>query len=146
MRQDRARGSLVSKCHRCGASLWLAPAEKHAPLHGVLEDLALQLVWPTPEIAPLFPHIKPELHGPDWWWQKIVLAFDRLKGEEFELSPAIDGRGFDGNGLDLVRGARLRRSINSVEVSEMIEYARAFAIEHGVKLREFESKKSRRAA
>lgn len=65
----------------------------------------------------------------------IVASFDRLKGSECELVEALDGVGFDGRGFDFVRGERRRRQLNNVEISEIIEYANAFAAEHGVKRR-----------
>ena len=71
----------------------------------------------------------------------IIPAFDRLKKQEVEMVPAIDGIGAGGNGFDFVRGARRRRKVNSVEISEIIEYARSWAIDQGVKLREFNEKK-----
>lgn len=101
--------------------------EQHAVLEFVLEDVSRQLCWPKGGGA---------LHGQSWWWQMIVASYDRLKGEECELVPAIDGKGFDGHGYDFVRGERRRRKLNNKEISEIIEYARAFAIDHGVKLSE----------
>ena len=128
------RGSLVSKCHRCGTRLILASADQHSALQMVLQDLAVGLMWPTPEVLQRFPDSGPaRLRGVRWWWQMCIQAFDRAKEEEeSEMAPAIDGQGFDGRGLDFVRGARLRRSLNSVEVSEIIEYINAFAAGHGV--------------
>ena len=123
------RSSLVDRCWRCGQWLKRATPEQHGALQAVLEDLALQVPWP-PESGNLI--------GVSRWWQLVIAAFDRLKKEECEVLPAIDGVGFDGNGFDFVRGERRRRQLNSVEVGEIIEYTRAFAIEHGAKLRTFE--------
>lgn len=102
-----------------------------------LEDIALQVKWPTPEILKRFPHLgPPQLEGVSRWWQRLILAYDRLKhAEDFELTPAVDGIGFDGRGLDVVRGARLRRSLNNAEIGSIIEYINAFAAEHDVKRR-----------
>lgn len=124
---------MVSKCWRCGTFLYRASPEQHAALQGVLEDIALQVLWGG------------QLRGVPTWWELIVAAYDRLKKDEAELLPAIDGRGFDGNGMDFVRGARRRRHLNDHEISEIIEFARAWAIDHNVKLRDF-SEKKRRAA
>lgn len=127
----------MDRCWKCGTVLRRASPEQHGALQMALEDLALQLLWPTPVILARFPNAgPPALRGVSWWWQKIVQAYDRLKhAEEFELSPAIDGIGYDGRGLDMVRGPRLRRTLNSVEISEIIEYVNAFSAEHGVKRR-----------
>lgn len=135
-----SRGALVDRCHKCGTLLRRARAAQHAVLQRALEDMAMQLSWPPKEMRALWPNVKPGLHGPDWWWEMIIPAFDRLKKEEAQLMPAIDGMGFDGRGLDFVRGARRRRSLNDVEISEIIEYARAFGVDHGVKFREFEKR------
>lgn len=109
-----------------------------------LNDIALQVAWPTPAVLKRFPNSgPPRLRGIPWWWQMVIQAFDRAKdAEDFEMAPAIDGLGFDGRGMDFVRGARKRRNLNSVEVSEVIEYVNAFAAEHNVR----RSEKKRKAA
>lgn len=117
-----------------------ASADQHAALQMVLQDIALGLAWPTPEVLARFPHSgPPALRGVSWWWQMLIQAYDRHKhAEDFEMSPAVDGLGFDGRGMDFVRGARRRRTLNSVEVSEIIEYVGAFAAGHGVPRRKSE--------
>lgn len=129
---NRPRGYMVDFCPRCRARMPRATAEQHGALQAVLEDIALQKDWPPGS---------GNFRGPRKWWPLVVAAFDRLKEQEVEILPAIDGIGFDGNGFDIVRGERLRRNVNNVEVSEIIEYARAWAIDQGVKLREFKDKK-----
>lgn len=110
---------------------------QHAALQMALEDISLQLLWPTPEVLERFPHSgPPSLRGVSWWWQMIIQAFDRLNDAgQSQLEPALDGIGFDGRGMDFVRGARLRRNLNCVEISPIIEYVSAFASEHDVKRR-----------
>lgn len=89
----------------------------------------MQLPWP-PNSARLI--------GVTKWWELIIAAFDRLQRHECEVLPAIDDIGFDGNGVDFVRGPRRRRNLNNVEISDIIEYARAFGVSKDVKFREFE--------
>jgi hypothetical protein len=103
-------------------------------LQMALEDVSMGLLWPTPEVLEQFPNSgPPRLHGVSWWWQMIVQAYDRMKrDEDSEMAPAIDGQGFDGRGLDFVRGARKRRRLNHAEISEIIEYTNAFSAQHGV--------------
>lgn len=103
----------------------------------VLEDIALQVLWPTPEVLARLPHSGPPLlHGVQWWWEMGIQAFDRLTPEEGgDMAPALDGFGFDGRGFDFVRGARKRRQLNDHEISKVIEYFNAFAAEHDVKRR-----------
>lgn len=131
------RGALVDKCWRCGTWLRRATPEQHGALQMSLEDIATQLLWPIPEVLARFPWSgPPQLHGVQWWWEMIIVAFDRLtQAEQGEMVPAIDGQGFDGRGVDFVRGARLRRQLNDREISELIEYANAFAADNGVRRR-----------
>lgn len=133
------RGALVDRCSNCGARMRRASQPQHAALQAVLEDIAVQLLWPLPAFIAKFPNAGPaRLHGVGWWWQMLVQAYDRHKAaEDFEMAPALDGVGFDGRGFDFVRGSRHRRTLNSHEISEIIEYSKAFAIEHDVKVREF---------
>lgn len=128
---DRPYGALVNRCGRCGHWLRRATGPQHAVLQAVLEDIALQLHWPPGS---------GQYRGPKKWWPLIIAAFDRIKGYETEIVPAIDGIGFDGSGFDFVRDERLRRNVESVEISEIIEFTRAWAIDHNVKLREFKKK------
>ncbi|MDP2622093.1 MAG: recombination protein NinB [Hyphomicrobiales bacterium] len=130
------RGYLVDRCPRCLAWMRRATPEQHGALQAVLEDIARQLPWPPGST---------DLHGVPTWWELLIAAFDRLQKREAVLLPAIDGEGFDGNGMDFVRGPRRRRNVNSVEISEIIEYARAFGVERGVVFREFEQKERRAA-
>lgn len=126
------RGAMVDRCGRCGHWLRRASGPQHGALNAVLEDISTQLQWPPGS---------GKLRGPKKWWPLIVAAYDRLKGFETEIVLAIDGIGFDGSGLDFVRDERLRRAVESVEISEIIEFTRAWAIDRGVKLREFEKKR-----
>lgn len=128
-------GFLCDRCPYCRMWLRRASAAQHGAMQAVLEDIALQVHWP-PKSGRLI--------GVSKWWQLIISAFDRHLAESeeaAELLPAIDGYGFDGNGFDFVRGPRLRRRLNSAEIGEIIEYARAWAIQqYGVKFREFEKR------
>lgn len=122
-----SRGYLVDRCPRCQAWMRRASPQQHAALQAVLEDIAKGLKWSGQYV------------GPSSWWELIIAAFDRLQKGEAVLLPAIDGLGFDGNGFDFVRGPRRRRQLNNQEIGEIIEYSRAFAIDKGVKLREFKA-------
>jgi len=98
---------------------------QHTALHMTLVDVAMQRDWP-PRSG--------QLQGPSAWWELTVAAYDRLQQRPAVLMPAIDGLGFDGNGLDFVRGPRRRRNLNVAEISEIVEYLRAWAIDQGVTL------------
>lgn len=118
------RGYLVDRCPRCQAWMPRATPAQHAALQMVLEDIAKQLRWAR------------KRRNPGAWWQLIISAYDRAQKQEAELVPAIDGVGFDGEGMDFVRGPRRRRQLNIAEIDEITEYARAWAVERGVTLRE----------
>jgi len=100
-----------------------ASPEQHAALQMVLIDISLHQDWPTGS---------GRLRGPSFWWQLVAAAYDRLKKVECELVPAMDDVGFDGNGMDFVRGERRRRQLNNVEISEIIEYANAWCAEKNI--------------
>jgi hypothetical protein len=117
------RGYLVDRCPRCSAWMPRATPEQHAALQMLLVDISLAQDWPPGS---------GKLHGPSVWWELIVAAYDRLQKREAELLPAIDGEGFDGNGLDFARGPRRRRRLNIAEIGEIIEYASAWAAERGI--------------
>lgn len=110
-----------------------ATPEQHGALQMALTDIAMQKDWPNGS---------GKLHGPKYWWQLIVAAYDRMKKLECELVPAIDGVGFDGRGFDFVRGERRRRQLNQVEIGEIIEFTNAWAADNGVHRR----KQDRKAA
>lgn len=116
----RPYGYLVDRCPRCSAWMPRATGPQHAGLQMVLEDIACQQDWPIGSGA---------LHGPGKWWQLLIAAYDRTqKPSDAELLPAIDGVGYDGAGLDFVRGPRQRRSLNIAEIGEIKEYIRAWAV------------------
>jgi hypothetical protein len=103
---------------------------QHALLQATLEDIARQVPWPPKSDS---------LIGPKKWWELIIAAYDRTQKHECELLPAIDGIGFNGEGMDFVRGARRRRNLNIAEIGEIIEYARAWGVDRGVVFREFKT-------
>jgi hypothetical protein len=117
---------MVDRCPRCSSWMPRATPGQHAALQMLLEDVALQQDWPVGS---------GKLHGPAKWWELLAAAYDRTQKNAVELLPAIDGVGFDGNGLDFVRGPRRRRRLNIAEIGEIIEFIRAWAIaERGLQL------------
>jgi hypothetical protein len=114
------RGYLVDRCPRCSSWMPRATGPQHAGLQMILEDIARQQVWPIES---------GHLHGPAKWWQLLIAAYDRTQHQNAgELLPAIDGIGYDGRGLDFVRGPRMRRNLNIAEIGEIKEYIRAWAV------------------
>lgn len=117
------RGSLVDRCDRCGHLLMRMTPSQHAAVEAVYEDLAVQLDWPMGSGQML----------PAWQWhQLVVYAFAKEKGWNPVLLPALDGSG-------LVMVTRTKQSrLTKSQGSELIEFAKAWATEHGVVVREWD--------
>lgn len=107
----------VDKCPRCGTAIRERTVEKNAHLHAVLGAIAKQIQW----------------HG-QWldietWKRLMVAAFEREKGHSVEMYPALDGQGID---IVYRRTSRMAQE----EIREVIHFAEAWAIDHGVQLME----------
>lgn len=94
--------------------------DQHAALQMIYQEFALQRDWPRGS---------GELHGPTVWKRLIIAAWERTQGHAAEILPAIDGQGSD---IVYRRQSRL----NIAEASELIEFAKAMAVELEVELRE----------
>lgn len=116
------RGALVDKCPRCGATLRLRSVEKNAHLHATLSEISKQLDWPrgTGQILDV-----------EQWKRLMVAAFERERGRQVAVYPAIDGHGVD---VVYRRTSRMTQE----EIRELIHFAEAWAIDQGVKLKELE--------
>lgn len=106
----------VDKCPRCGCTLRERTVEKNAHLHAVLGAISTQIQW----------------HG-QWldietWKRLMVAAFEREKGNSVEMYPALDGQGID---IVYRRTSRMSQE----EIREVIHFAEAWAIDHGVELK-----------
>lgn len=125
------RGALVDRCDRCGALLVKMDHGQHGAMEAVYEDLAAQRDWPIGSGQMLDP----------WQWHQLVMfAFAVEKGWDPKLLPALDGRG-------LVLTTRQKQSrLTKRQGSELIEFAKAWATEHGVVVREWEDGRLLRAA
>ncbi len=118
-------GSLVDRCDRCGALLVKMQADQHAAVEAVYEDISGQLEWPNAdgEMVRMQP----------WQWHQLMLfAFAKEKGWNPVLVPALDGQGM----VMLVRARQSR--LTRRQGSELIEFAKAWATERGVHLREWD--------
>lgn len=125
------RGALVDRCDRCGHLLVKMTNAQHAAVEAVYEDLAEQRDWPIGSGRML----------EAWQWHQLVLyAFAKEKGWNPVLLPALDGDG-------LVMVARTKQSrLTKAQGSELIEFAKAWATNHGVVVREWEDGRLRVAA
>jgi hypothetical protein len=117
------RGALVDRCDRCGALLVKMQADQHAAVEAVYEDLEAQLDWPIgsgiKRAAPV-------------WHQLMIDAFFREMGWRSDWLPALNGDGLVPTG----RGSQSR--LTKRQGSDLIEFAKAWAIERGVVLREWD--------
>lgn len=116
-----SRGTLVDRCDRCGS--WLRPmtAEQHAAAEAVYGEIAEQLEWPAGS----------GLKRTPWQWHQLMLAaFAEEQGWKPEFLPSLDGDG-------LVMVTRTKQSrLTKRQGSELIEFAKAWAVNHGVHLHE----------
>ncbi len=119
------RGSLVDRCDRCGALLVRMRPDQHAAGEAVYQDLAWQVRWPNAdgEMVLLEP----------WQWHQLMLfAFAKEKGWNPILVPSLDG-----DGLVMIVRAKQSR-LTKRQGSELIEFAKAWAVDHGAEVREWD--------
>lgn len=88
--------------------------DQNARLHALLTDIAKQVEWHGKKLPV------------DVWKRLCTAAWLREIGESPEMIPALDGRGFD-----VLFEKTSRLSVK--QMSSLIEWATAFAAEHGVK-------------
>jgi len=114
-----SRGYFIDKCPHCGGVLRQRSNEQNAKLHAVLADIAEQKEWAGKKL------------DVESWKRLMTAAWCRAESGGVEIVPAIDGHGFD---IIYRRTSRM----NKKELSELIEYATAWAIEQGVVLHDHE--------
>ena len=107
----------VDKCPNCGVSIRQRSSEQNAKLHALLHDIASQKQWAGSAL------------DPEAWKRLLVAAWERSEKRAAEIYPALDGAGFD-----VVY--RHTSRMNNREMSELIEYITAWAIDNGVILQD----------
>lgn len=110
----------IDRCDDCGSVLVQRTLEQNDKYHAVVQDIAEQKDWPAGSGKKI---------SVVAWKQLISAAFERAQGRYSDVYPAIDG-----HGIDVVYWHSHRRGKKSM--SELIEYATAWAIDQGVRLRE----------
>ena len=109
------RGYIVEKCPHCGGTLRQRTTEQNALLHSTLQDIAEQKEWA----------------GKKWdseqWKRLLVDSFDRAQGRQTQIAPSIDGQG-----IEVLY--RHTSKMSKQEMSELLEYVTAWAIEQGIVL------------
>lgn len=107
----------IDKCPHCGKSIRQRSGEQNSKFHAVLQDISEQKQW-----AGRFLDVEA-------WKRLMVAAWERSEGRAAEIYPALDSSGFD-----VVY--RHTSRMNQKELSELIEFATAWAIQHDVKLQD----------
>jgi len=106
---------LIDKCPHCGGSLRVRTSEQNAALHALFTDIARQKEWAGQKL------------DPETWKRLLVAAWARATGERVSMYPALDGHGIE---VLYRKTSRLSKQ----EMSELLEYATAWAIDNGVRL------------
>lgn len=114
------RGHIVDRCPKCNAYLQQRSPEQNDKLHALLSDIAEQKQWAGKSL------------DVESWKRLMVAAWSRANKGGMEIVPAIDGAGFD---VIYRHTSRMSKQ----EVSELIEYCTAWAIDQGIKLHDPES-------
>jgi hypothetical protein len=107
----------IDRCPKCGTTLRERTIEQNDKLHALLHDISTQKQW-----AGQWLDIEASK-------RLMTAAWERSNGRAAEIYPALDQAGFD---VVYRRTSRM----NKAELSELIEFATAWAIEQGVTLQE----------
>lgn len=118
-----SRGALVDRCDKCGHLLVRMQHAQHAAVQAVYEDMAGQLDYPPGS---------GQLLTADEWHQVMLNGFAKVMGWAAKFLPSLDGR-------ELVPVMRTKQSrLTRKQGSDLIEFCKAYAIERGARLREWE--------
>jgi hypothetical protein len=112
-----ARPVILDKCPKCGTRLVQRSVEQNDRLHALLHDIATQKQWAGQWL------------DVEAWKRLMTAAWERSEGRAAEIYPSVDQAGFD---VVYRRTSRM----NKKELSELIEFVTAWAIEQGIKLEE----------
>lgn len=105
----------IDKCPHCNGDLIVRSTEQNSRLHALLHDISQQMQWAG--------------HWLDIedWKRLMVAAFERANKHSARIFPSLDGQG-----IDMIY--RRTHRMSKQEMSELIEYATAWAINNGVRL------------
>ena len=107
----------IDKCPHCGGILRERTVEQNSGLHAILTDISKQKQWAGQYL------------DVEAWKRLMVSAYERANKRPAEIYPALDGFGFD---VVYRRTSRMSKQ----ELSELIEFATAWAVEQGIHLHE----------
>jgi hypothetical protein len=89
--------------------------EQNSKLHVLIQEIARKVVWAG------------KVQEVETWKRLLTAAWLRARGEPVEMLPAIDGYG-----VDVV--FRPTSKLTVEEMSELIEYIQAWAVEQGIEI------------
>jgi hypothetical protein len=115
--------TLIDRCPHCAGILKVRSLEQNSRLHAALKDISEQKEWAGTK------------WGIEDWKRLLVGAFDRANGRQTRVAPAIDGQG-----IEVLY--RHTSKMSKQEMSELIEFITAWAIDQGVKLHDPEARLS----
>ena len=107
----------VDRCPHCAGVIRERSLEQNDKLHALLSDIARQQKW------------NGQFLDVEAWKRLFVSAWERANQRPAEFYPSLDGQGFD---VVYRRTSRM----NKKEMSELVEYITAWAIDKEIKLRE----------
>jgi hypothetical protein len=109
------RPSRVDRCPHCGGSIILRSTEQNDKLHSLLADISSQKQWAGQWL---------DLED---WKRLMTAAWERANKRQARIFPSLDGAGID---VVYQRTSRMSKQ----DMSELIEFATAWAIDQGVHL------------
>jgi hypothetical protein len=105
----------IDRCPGCGLRLVQRSGEQNDKLHALLQDISEQKQWAGQTL------------DVEDWKRLITAAWERASGRHARVFPSLDGQGID---VIYQRTSRLSKE----EMSELIEYATAWAVQNEVRL------------
>ena len=107
----------LDRCPSCNHVLMQRSSDQNSKLHALLQDIATQKQWAG--------------HWLDVedWKRLMVAAFERHNKQAARIFPSIDGQGID---MIYRRTSRMTKE----EMSELIEFATAWALDNDILLRD----------
>lgn len=117
------RGKLVDHCDRCGALLIPMLPRQHAAAEAVYEDMEGQLDYP-PNSGEMLTDFE--------WHQVMVASYAEYKGWAPKMLPTTES----GQLVPVIRQKQSR--LTKRQGSELIEYIKAYAVNRGAVVREWD--------
>ena len=118
-----ARQRASAACHDApeGYAVTISPPKRslaeNAMLHAMLTTISNQIDWAGKK------------RDVETWKRLMVAAWCRIKGEQVEMLPALDGHGFD---IVYAKTSELDKS----DCADLITFVQAWAAEHDIELNE----------